>query len=92
MTRILILPSYTRTIVGNQWPPYAWDYGKNSFLHNGVVFPNKSPHFKAGMHKAESTNVLNSTVNFVVANYFMLNENKLCLGKESRINTQWLRQ
>ena len=59
---------HTRTIVENWWPPYAWCYGKNSFFHNGTVFPNKSSDFKAGTHEVESTNPLRPTVNFVVTN------------------------
>ena len=40
----------------------------NSFLYNGTVFPNKSPHFKAGRHEVESTNLLSPMLKFIVTN------------------------
>ena len=40
----------------------------NSFLHSGVVFSNKSPHFKGNMHIVISRNQLSLMVNFIVTN------------------------
>ena len=44
----------------------------NSFLRNGTVFPNKSPHFTGDAHEVESTNQLSPMVNFVVTNGLIL--------------------
>ena len=41
----------------------------NSFLHNGTVFPNKSPILKSNMHELESTNQLSTTVNHLVGSH-----------------------
>ena len=52
----------------NKWPPYAWYYGNKFISPQWCCFPNKPPHFRAGTHEVESTNLLNPMVNFVVTN------------------------
>ena len=58
----MIMYKYTWTIVGKTVGHLMLDaVATNSYLHNGNVFPNKSPHFKGDMHEVTVRRIYKST-------------------------------